>query len=179
MPIKGEIFKSPFAGFRLQTRSEAIHIHPGTGVETHRTPALTAEFGIFGPEIDQPLADGTSHKSAVIMGGYFDSAEAAERLGWTEDEHDSVVADLKRWCNKWPEAVQLFSKPAASLPWPTYDAVDAAQIPVLAETLGLLAETIAYESENKNRKTVLAKLNESIEKQAAAEPVNEESLTVA
>jgi hypothetical protein len=47
----------------------------------------------------------------------------------------------------------------------------------LAETLGLVAEAIAYESENKARKTVLVKLHEAVEKQAAQE--TSEELTAA
>lgn len=177
MAVKGKVYKSPYAGFRLQTRSEAKIYHPATGVEIQSIPALVSEFGIFGEEFDQELPDGTVHRSASITGGFFDTEEAAERLGWTDEEHETVVADLDRWCQKWPEAVQLVSKVAAGLPWPTYDTIKAEDIAVFAETLGLLVEAIAYESENKNRKTVLSKLNDALEKQAAV-PAPEE-LTVA
>lgn len=177
MSVQGKIFKSPFAGFRAQVRSEAVMYHPNTGVEINRVKPLTAEFGIFGEEFDFELEDGTTHKSANIMGGYFDSAEAAERLGWSDDEHDSVVSELERWSIRWPEAVQVISKAAAALPWPTYDATDAAKVAELAEALGFIAEALAYEPENKNRKTVVAKLEEALARQAAT-PAAEE-LTVA
>lgn len=173
MAFKGKLFKSPFSGFRAQVRSEAIIYHPNTGVEINRVPALTAEFGIFGEEFDQTLPDGSTHRSASITGGFFDSAEAAERLGWTPDEHDSVVAELERWSTRWPEAVQVFSKQPAGKPWPTFDDAHHNQISVLAEQLGLVAEALAYEVENENRESVVSKLQEIVEKQSS-EAVPEE-----
>lgn len=184
MAVKGKVYKSKFKGFRLQTRSEAVVYHPATGVEINRVPALTAEFGVFGDEIDIPIdpehpEDGT-HRGAVITGGYFDTADAAERLGWTDEEHETIINDLDRWCTKWPEAVQLVTRVPAGKPWPTYDDVKADQIAVLAETLGLVVEALAYEQENKARKTVVGALEELLAaREVPVEPVAEESLTAA
>lgn len=177
LPVQGKIYKSPFAGFRVQTRSEAVHYHPNTGVEINRTKPLTAEFGLFGEELMQELPDGTYHVSANISGGYFDSAQAAESLGWSDEEHESVLADLERWSVRWPEALQLVSKQPADLPWAKYNETHHNQIPTLAEATGLVAEALAYERENKNRESVVSKLEEL--QNAAPEPVSEESLTAA
>ena len=176
MAVKGKVYKSPFAGFRVQTRSEAVMYHPATGVEINRIPALTAEFGIFGEEFDQPLPDGTTHKSASITGGFFDTADAAARLGWTDEEHETVIADLDRWCVRWPEAIQELSRQPAGKPFPTYDELDDAKVVEFAVLSGLVGEALAYEQENKNRKKVVRAFEDALEAEAAkaAQPTVEE-----
>jgi hypothetical protein len=145
------IFKSKFAGFRVKVRSEASVVHPSTGVVINKIPGLVCEFAEFGPEYDFEDPDGNMSTAADIRGHTFDTDAAAQQQNWTVDEKDTVETVLLSWCGKWPEAVWLHSEAPAAKPWPTYDEAHHKSIPGLAEQLGLVAEALAYEQQNKKR----------------------------
>lgn len=155
------VFKSKYALLRVNVRSELTDYHPVTGVEIGKKKAIVAEFGTAGDEYtaEDPMT-GKMEKWADISGHYWDSKIAQEQNGWTDAERETAEAVVLNWCNRWPEAVQLWSAPKAEKPWPKYDETHHNQIPTLAETLGLVAEALAYEQENKNRESVTSKLTE-------------------
>lgn len=169
------VFKSKFAAFRVHVRPELIKYHPVTGVEIGKQKALVAEFGTLGEEYtaEDPMT-GRTEKWADISGHYWDSKIAQEQNSWTDEERETAETVVNNWCSRWPEAVQLWSAPKAEKPWPKYDETHHNQIPTLAETLGLVAESLAYEQENKNRESVITKLSELL----SVAP-SEDSLTVA
>jgi hypothetical protein len=168
------IFKSKFSGFRVKVRSESRQIHGATGVEIGKTPSLVAEFGQFGPEFEFTAPDGSIETGANIVGHYFDTDEATERLNWSPEEKEAVEKVLLMWCGKWPESVWLHSEAPAAKPWPTYDEAHHKSIPGLAEQLGLVAEALAYEQQNKKRTEVVEKLSELLNA-----PAVEDALTAA
>lgn len=168
------IFKSKFAGFRVGVRSEAVIVHPSTGVVIKKVPALICEFGEFGAEYDFEDPDGNMSKAADIRGHVFDTDSAAEQNRWDADEKDTVEQVLLSWCQKWPEAIWLHSEAPAPLPWPTYNETHHKSVPVLAEQLGLVETALAYEQQNKKRPEVMEKLSELLNA-----PAVEDTLTAA
>jgi hypothetical protein len=152
------LYESAYTALTVHVRDESPIYHQATGVEISRTKRLVADFGIHGGEVSttDPLS-GQLEKRAFIRGGFFDTEEAQERLGWTDDEHESVVAKLDKICRDEPYLLAKVEHTqfAASKPWPTYDDTHWKTIPVLAEQLGLLDVALAYERENKQREPVI------------------------
>src|SRR5262245_55886354 len=97
------LYKSRYTDFQVLVRGESINYHPATGVEIGRTRRLTANFGIHGTPFTEtnPLT-GELEEHVQITGHFYDSEEAKERLGWTDDEHDSVVYALDKLCREQP-----------------------------------------------------------------------------
>jgi hypothetical protein len=154
------VFKSKFAGFVVKVRSEATVVHPSTGVVINKIPALRCEFGEFGAEYDFEDPDGNMSKAADIRGHVYDTDAAAAQASppWTAEEKDTVEQVLLQWCDRWPEAIWLHSEAPAVKPWPKYDETHHKSVPTLAEQLGLVAEAVTYEKQNKNRPEVVEKL---------------------
>jgi hypothetical protein len=155
------LFRSQFSAFRQKIRAPWSQHHPVTGVELHNHPGIYAEFGILGAEqtIVNPET-GEVTTSADIRGGFFDSDEAAERLGWDDDLKSSAETVLRREAQQSPyllEEIVPVHVPAA-IPWPTYDTFTPEIIIRLAPELLLVPETVAYEREHLNRVDVLAPL---------------------
>jgi hypothetical protein len=161
------LYKSAYAAFQVLVRPRIPHIHPVTGVQVGSTKELTAEFGTHGGEmtITDPLT-GHLETHALIHGHYFDSVEAAERLGWSPEELETVDATLDELCAKQPYLIAKVEHEAvtASLPWPTYDDTPWREVARFAITLGLAAEALAYERENKNRPKVVEELEAHLTK---------------
>lgn len=175
---KGKTYRSKYAAFRAHVRPEAIHYHPTTGVELSRTKALVAEFAKHGAEFEYEDGDGNLQKAPDIRGHFFNTAAAQAEFKWSDEERESVEAVLDNWCERWPEAVWQVSAAKADKPWPKYDETHHKSIPALADQLGLVAEALQYEQENKNRGEVVEKLTEILN--AASEAAaTEESLTAA
>jgi hypothetical protein len=159
------IYESCYAALQVPVRDESPIYHHTTGVQIDMVSRLVAEFGVHGGEVTttDPLT-GQLEKRALIRGGFFDTEEAKERMGWSDEEHDSVVAKLDRLCRDEPyliakiEHVPVFAAP----PWPTYDETHWKTIPTLADSLGFTAQALAYEKENKNREAVVAGLEEKL-----------------
>jgi hypothetical protein len=57
----------------------------------------------------------------------------------------------------------IHQSPKPPMPWPSYDETPASQIPMVAKTIGLIAEALAYEQRGRDggsRPTVVKKLQE-------------------
>lgn len=170
------VYKSAYADLQVLVRPEIPFYHPVTGVETNKVKALTAKFGLHGSEFPStnPLT-GELEMHASIIGHYYDTEEAAEREGWTEEERASVEATLDRLCREQPYLIGKvdMTLPPAPAPWPTYDTTSPAQVAKLATSLGLVAETIAYERENENRDKIIAELEDWLVDNAPQEVASE------
>jgi hypothetical protein len=163
------IFKSKFAAFRVHVRPELVKYHPTTGVEIGREKAIVAEFGSHGGEFTYTDPNtGRLERGAFINGFTWDSRAAQEQNGWTDDERETAESIVAMVAAREPEHCWLYSSPAVEKPWPKYDDAHHNQVPVLAEQLGLVAEALAYEEENKNRESVVQKLREILDSQQQA-----------
>jgi hypothetical protein len=152
------LFYSPHAGYRLLIKPQYDKRHPTTGDIIDTEQALWVDFGKYG-EVQTFMnpETGESHTGAQVIGHYYDTdAEAIDR-GWDQDTHDHVVRRLRDAMRREPYRVQEIARelPKAGVPWPTFDQADAKQIVELAPALGLVAATLAYERENRNRPTVI------------------------
>jgi hypothetical protein len=171
------LYESNYADLQVLVRSEVVQYHPATGVEINRIPALTANFGTHGGEYlaNDPLT-GQPERHAIIHGRFFDTEEAKERIGWSDDEHDSVVYVLDKLCREQPFLIARVEQPEAEIvkPWPTYDETHWKTVPVLAAQLGLTEVALAYERANKNRDAVVTALEGSEPVVVNEEPVRHE-----
>lgn len=167
-------FTSPFTLFDVLVLKEQIKRHPVTGDVIEVVPAVRATFG--SPSAEYTYIDpdtGRTERGADITGGTFDTIVYQQETGCSDEVREAIERRLIRQSTMWPESCQLVSKPAAPKPWPKYDETHHNQVATLAETLGLVGEALAYEVENKNRETVVAKLTELQNAQQAAEPAEE------
>jgi len=160
------LFESKFSCYQVFVRPEIPHYNDLTGVQTGTTKALIAEFGSVGDqfEFSNWLEGGKKDVGVEIRGHYFDSDEAAQRLGWTDDERESVETVLLEQCIKTPTWVWEVNRvPAApSPPWATYDDTHHWKIPGVAADLNLIHEALAYEKATKNREGVTQPLEEKL-----------------
>jgi hypothetical protein len=170
------LYTSKYADLQVLVRSPVTIYHPSTGVAIDSISALTANFGSHGGTFNMvdPFT-GNQAEYPIIHGHFFDSEEAAERLEWTPEELESVEKTLDRLAKEQPYLLAKvdMNRPAAALPWPTYENTDWRKIPDFAEQLGLVPEALAYERENKNRDTVVEKLEEKLT--TAPLPVEQEA----
>jgi hypothetical protein len=175
----GKTYRSKASAYQVLVRPKFDQWNQDGSVLINTRPPLTAEFAYHNGEVrfQNPLT-GQMDTGADIRGHFFDSAAQAEQKGWTQDEHDEVVAVLDRLCASDPEHIQPHSAAKAEKPWPTYDAAHHNQIPVLAEQLGLVVEALTYEQENANRPSVVEKLSEIVQRAADQEGA-EDALTAA
>lgn len=157
MPIKnGKLFQSKPAAFQVIVQGKEPIRWNGAGNPVEFKKELVAEFATFGDE--SRVTDPASQNSVVvadIRGHFFDSAAQGDDKEWTQDEHDMVVAAVEKQCRLTPEYVWLVEERKVPAPWPTFDDVPAGKLATLAESLGLAAEALAYEKQNKNRKQVV------------------------
>lgn len=168
--LNGKVYRSKYAAYQVLVRPrQDVWGGPDKTVLVDQIPPLTADFAQHGAEYKVEAPDGSEYTASSINGHFFDSAAAAEALGWSQAEHDAVVAALDRVCAQRPEEVWAHVLPKAEKPWPTYDDTHHKAIPGLAEQLGLVAEALAYEQENKARGEVVASLTEKLEAQNAEE----------
>lgn len=168
----GKIYGSKASAYQVLVRPRKdIWNHDGSVLMDTRDP-LTAEFAFHGGEFafHNPLT-GAQDVGADIRGHYFDSAQQAEEKGWTQEEHDLVINALDRKCKSEPEYVWEVTLAKAEKPWPTYDEMHFSKIVDTATSLGLVAQTIAYEEQNKARESVLEKLREAVPQETAEEIV--------
>lgn len=159
----GKVYGSKASAYQILVRPRKdVWNHDGSVLIDTR-PALTAEFAYHGGEFTfhNPLT-GSQDIGADIRGHFFDSAEQAREKGWSQEEHDMVVAAVDRKCQSEPEYVWEVTLAKVAAPWPTYDKTHHNQIPVLAEQLGLVAEALAYEQQEKARPAVVEKLSELV-----------------
>lgn len=152
------LFYSPHAAFRVLISPQRDRRHPTTGDIVETDHALWAEFGQLGDEYNFINPEtGETQRSAHIIGHYYDTDAMAAQHGWDKDTHDLVVRRLKDAARRTPDMIreEIRDIPKAAIPWPTYDAATVEQILELAPVLGVVPQTIAYESENRARPAVL------------------------
>lgn len=175
------LFRSPHPGFVQNVRA-SVTLRNSRGDPIGLEPALRAEFGVFGPE--QPFTNpetGESIMVADVRGGFFDSLQAQEANGWSDEDREYVELILRQVGERRPDYVQEVKAVhvPAPLPWATYDTLtDCKEIVELAQRLSLVPETIRYERENLQRPDVLAPLEDELaglgdEDRARAEPRSE------
>lgn len=148
-----------------------IRNHDGT-LQREDIRPLFAEFGVYGSEFsyEDPLT-GTTEIGSEFRGGYFNLDQQADEKGWDDRERELVARHMIRLADTSRAQFSLYSAPKAAAPWPTYDATHHNQIATLAQTLGLVGESLAYEEQNKARPGVIEKLREAAK--APAEEVEE------
>ena len=133
--------------------------------------ALWAEFGVYGAEYQYENIDGQLDYAADIRGGFFNLDEQAREKGWTDAEKEIVARHMLRLAESGRGQFTLYSAPKAAAPWPTYDDTHHSKVVDLASTLGLIAESLLYEEQNKNRPSVVEGLRAALTKAQAPEPV--------
>jgi hypothetical protein len=167
-------FHSPFSGYEVICRPFFRQL-TATGETLTETRELKAEFATHGAEMVHTDSDGVQTMHPDIRGHYFNLDAQAEQKGWTDDEKETVARKLlMEIVVKYPGECRLHSAAPAGRPWPKYDTAHHNQIPVLAEQFGCVAEALAYEKENKNRESVVAKLNELLATPAEEDAVEDD-----
>jgi len=159
----GKVYGSKASAYQILVRPKRDKWnHDGTVLMETFLP-LTAEFAYHGGEFTfhNPLT-GSQDVGADIRGHFFDSAQQAEEKGWTQEEHDLVVNAVDRKCKTEPEYVWEVTLAKAEKPWPTYDEMHHSKIVETAITLGLVAESLAYEEQNKNRPSIVEGLTDAL-----------------
>ena len=176
------LYKSPHALLRINVRSGVpARPHPATGIPdpTSEIKEIVAEFGIGGNEFTVYNPEtGQNETYADITGHFFDSVEAAERQGWTEEEHEAVVKIVDDWCRKSPAMVQKIERVhvAAPRPWPTFDENDPEEVVEFATKAGLVPHALRYERENAQRADVIVALEGYLEGLSEVEKQQAESV---
>lgn len=160
MGDKPSLFRSRYAAYQVLVRSEIKKWDATGSVIIDTIPALTVEFAKHLGEFDYKDDSGATRRGADIRGHFFDLDSAAEENNWSDDDKELVRGTLLRLCKIAPGDIWVHETARAAAPWPTYDQTHHNKIPVLAEELGLLDEAITYESQNKNRESVIAALEE-------------------
>lgn len=139
---------------------------------------LWAEFGVFGAEYtyEDPITHSTEIGSE-FRGGYFNLDEQALEKGWDDREKEIVARHMLQMLPKAYCQFTLYQEAPAQAPWPTYDSTHHNQVPQIAQATGMVAEALRYERQQKNRATVIEKLEDLLK--APVAPVEETELTAA
>lgn len=136
--------------------------NPDGSLQREAIRELVAEFGVYGGEYmyEDPLT-GQTEIGSEFRGGYFNLDQQAEQKGWDEREREIVARHMLTLP---PGRAQftLYSAPKVGAPWPTYDTTPHGKIVELASTLGLIAESLVYEEQEKARKTVIEGLKAAL-----------------
>lgn len=108
-----------------------------------------------GRPIDQDTSEHVSPRSRISG---FDSVEAQEFNGWTDEERELVENTLRTSPFNGIEFLELDSV-AAKKPWPSYDNTPADLIADYVQMTGVpLEQVLQYERENANRPDVIETL---------------------
>lgn len=156
----GLVFYSPFSAYQYIVRPLVKQYGPDGLTEIGEIRELLAEFATHRGEYRYEDADGNTQVAADIAGHFFNLDAQAEQKGWTDEEKEYVANRLLKACTQYPGEISLHTKAPVARPWPKYDETHHNSIPTLAEQLGLVAEALSYEQENKNRESVIEKLTE-------------------
>ena len=160
MGDKPSLFRSRFAAYQVLVRSKRDIWDASGSVIIDTVPALTVEFAKHFGEFDYTDDSGATRKGADIRGHFFDLDAAAEENNWSDTDKELVRTALLLLCQKAPGDLWVHETPRANAPWPTYDTTHHNKIPVIAEDTGTIDDAITYESQNKNRDSVIAALEE-------------------
>lgn len=164
--VQSEVSENFALGSRVMVRGLEAQFAPGGLTEDEIKFALTV-LHLHGLPQDVDTGAEISGRSRLSL---FDTEAYAKANKLTDKEHDLVVSTLRESHKNGIDYVELLPQPAV-LPWNGYDKLDdAAKIVELAvETETSLETVLAYERENKNRKKVVAALEQEIESQGAVE----------
>ena len=159
----GKLYGSKASAFQVIVQGKEPIRWNAAGNPVEWQKELVAEFGThLGEFLAEDFLTKSTERYADIRGHYFDSAQQAEEKGWTQDEHDMVVESVDYQCKLTPEYVWEIKAAKAEKPWPKYDDAHHNAIPGLAEQLGLVAEALVYERQNKNRESVVKGLEDKL-----------------
>jgi hypothetical protein len=146
-------------------RGRVEFFHPVTGVKTQEVPELVCYFGEAGAEFGfaNPMT-GAMDTGVEIRGHFFDTDVVAEQMGWNDEEKESVETSLLMQSQRTPQWVWQVEHenggPPLEKPWTTYDTTKSEMIAEYADELECVPQALAYEQANKNRKTVVAALEQ-------------------
>lgn len=154
------IFMSKHAGLTVPVLEPQMFVDPQTGQREQLRGPIYADFA--DTSVSGTVTDGDGNVHQDIRGGCFDTDDAAERLGWTEQEKAAVESKLLRLAADPREPVTLWVAPVPVAPWPNYDATHHFKLPGLAEELGLLSPALDYERATKNRDSVVQGYEEKL-----------------
>ena len=170
-------FGSKFSAFQVFARP-LIQQKNMLGDVIDEKKALVAEFAIHGGEFlaPHPLAPNGQHLAAGIRGHFFDSVEAQRIKGWTDEERELVEKAVLQVCAREPEHCWVIEEAKAPEPLPKWNQLASARKLALASELNVLAEAVAWESQNGTDPELLARLTKKLEAEAA--PSVESELTV-
>ena len=91
--------------------------------------------------------------------GVYDTDVEQERNGWDDETREKVEKWMLAKANHGLDfALFAEARIPVGAPWASYDATHHLQIPKVAVALGLVELTLAYERENKNRESIVEKL---------------------
>jgi hypothetical protein len=175
----------PLPGDRFGTTQKIL---PG-GFVAQEGRHLVADFSAEGLAVQHVNDEGDDISFSTMEDAYdvsitqrghaFDSTEAQERLGWTDEEREYVEQFMLRQCRVGisdndplgrpnPKAdFYLYERPEPVAPWPTYNKTSPGRIPEMAEATGTVHEALAYERATHKRPKVLGGLEELVERQQA------------
>jgi hypothetical protein len=171
----GLVFYSKNLGYvQIIDRDHQYYRYPDGSMEIQKQ-AKTADFSA--PGAGGSFSRGGEHEEGVpdiihdVAGGVFSLDDAAERLGWTDEDKEIVARKmLTLVADPRFNDFELAPEPAPpSQPFPNYDKTHHAKIPTLAEDLDVIAEALAYERYTKNRDGVVKALEEKLADQANSE----------
>ena len=111
--------------------------------------------------------DGFTPEPLALRIGVFDTEQEALSRGWSDEERELVEKWMLAKPNYGQDFVQIVPVEKEIVkPWPAYNNTHHFKVAALAEELGLLEETLAYEKANKNRQGVIDALEEKLENRA-------------
>ena len=162
-------FRSRYAAYQYIVRPRK-GVYAADGTEIDVIPELLAEFGIAGEEFSYVDPDTNEQTvGADIRGHFFDLDQQADEKGWSDEDRALVAKVLLRNQPKFAGDYQLYSVAPLAAPWPTYDTAHHNTIASTAAATGLVAQALAYEKQNKNRQSVVDKLQEELDRDAVAD----------
>ncbi len=154
----------------IQAR-EPEYLH-GTATIIGYKREILAEFGVAEGEYvvndkngDPMLDPGTGlpvGRTANVRGHYFDSRAQQEQKGWSDEEHDRVVLRLQHLCKQEPQDIWSLEDVKVGPPLPSWDNLSAARKVAIAAEVGMLAEALAYESQEATDPELVERLEKKV-----------------
>lgn len=185
-------FISPWGEYGLSCRRQVM-VALGAGMAEERQTPLYAQFhpgGLLAHERELAFATWSWNGQAQEADeatpyppdyriGVYDTERAKEANGWTDEEHDLVLAALRKRAG---ETNDLLEVPATmtSPPWPRYDEYrgsPAALVRKLVDEGYSLGDVLEYERATQNRDNVVSALAKAIAGEAFEERETEEVVT--
>lgn len=166
------IFESPHKGLMVHIRDAQMGTDP-SGYRYEKKRALYADFldtSSIGSFTDE---DGNTYDT--VRGGCFDTDEAADRLGWDEEEKEYAEAFMLRLASRPSEPLTLWQPPVPDCPIPehVYEGLHPNRVLALASETGQVEQFLAWERHTQNRPEVVAGLEKKLGEQKDASLLDE------